>query len=136
VVPNEFPEKITAFLREPHPAVMATVTKDGHPVTAATWYLLESDGRILINLDAERLRLNHLRRDPRFALDVMDGADWYSHVALQLTVVDITDDAGLADIDALARQYLGKPYPNRSRPRVSVRAEVTKWMGWGALGKP
>jgi PPOX class probable F420-dependent enzyme len=113
---------------------MATVTKDGRPVTAATWFLLESDGRVLINLDAERLRLNHLRRDPRFALDVMDGADWYSHVALQLEVADISDDAGLADIDALSRHYLGTDYPNRHRPRVSARAQISKWMAWGAIG--
>jgi PPOX class probable F420-dependent enzyme len=134
-MPSEISEKIHAFLREPHPAVMATVTKDGHPVTAATWYLLEADGRILINLDADRLRLNHLRREPRFALDVLDGADWYSHVALQLRVVEIADDTGLADIDALARHYLGSEYPNRRRPRVSVRADVTKWMAWGAIGR-
>jgi PPOX class probable F420-dependent enzyme len=114
---------------------MATVTKDGHPVTSATWFLLEADGRILINLDAGRVRLNHLRREPRFALDVLDGADWYSHVALQLQVAEITDDTGLADIDALSRQYLGSEYPNRHRPRVSVRADVTKWMAWGAIGR-
>ncbi len=113
---------------------MATVTKDGHPVTAATWFLLEPDGRVMINLDAGRRRLSHLRRDPRFALDVMDGADWYSHVALQLEVSDITDDNGLADIDALSRHYLGTAYPNRDRPRVTARAEITKWMGWGVDG--
>jgi PPOX class probable F420-dependent enzyme len=134
VVTNEVPEKIRAFLLQPHPAVMATVTKDGHPVTAATWYVLESDGRVMINLDAGRLRLNHLRREPRFALDVMDADDWYSHVALQLEVADIQDDTGLADIDTLSRHYLGSAYPNRDRPRVSVRAAVTKWMAWGAIG--
>jgi PPOX class probable F420-dependent enzyme len=133
-MPNKLPPTIRTFLEKPHPAVMATVTKDGRPVTVATWFLLEADGRVLINLDAGRLRLSHLKRDPRFALDVMDGADWYSHVALQLEVADIADDAGLADIDALSRHYLGDPYPTRDRPRVSARAEITKWMGWGAIG--
>src|SRR5215218_9377823 len=114
-MPNELPPEIRTFLQKPHPAVMATVTKDGHPVTVATWFLLESDGTVMINLDADRLRLSHLRRDPRFALDVMDGSDWYSHVALQLEVAHISDDAGLADIDALSRHYLGTPYPTRDR---------------------
>ena len=113
---------------------MATVRKDGHPVTAATWFLLEADGRILVNLDSGRRRLAHLRRDPRFAIDVIDGTDWYSHVALQLEVEHITGDDELADIDALSRHYLGGAYPNRDRPRVSARARITKWMGWGALG--
>lgn len=131
---SELPNAIRTFLEKPSPAVMATVTKDGRPVTAATWFLLEPDGRILINLDAGRVRLSHLRRDPRFALDVIDSADWYSHVALQLQVTDITDDDSMADIDALARHYNGAPYPNRDRPRVSARATITKWMGWGAIG--
>ncbi len=108
---------------------MATVTRDGRPVTAATWFLLEADGRILINLDIGRRRLAHLRRDPRFALDVIDGADWYSHVALQLEVHDIRRDDGMADIDALSRHYTGGAYANRDRPRVSARARITKWMG-------
>ena len=130
---TELPAPILAFLRRPNPAVMATLAKDGRPVTVATWYLLEDDGRILVNLDAERVRLGHLRRDPRFALDVLDHADWYSHVALQLVGTDFVDDTALADIDALSRQYTGEPYGARDRQRVSVRAEVRSWMAWGAL---
>lgn len=130
---TELPASIRAFLQAPNPAVMATLAKDGRPVTVATWYLLEDDGRVLVNLDAERVRLGHLRRDPRFALDVLDHADWYSHVALQLVGTAFTDDEGLADIDALSRQYTGDPYGERGRPRVSVRAEIRSWMGWGAL---
>lgn len=127
------PDQIRDFLQKPNPAVMATLAKDGRPVTVATWYLLEDDARILVNLDAERVRLGHLRRDPRFALDVLDGADWYSHAALQLVGTTFTDDADLADIDALSRHYTGSAYPERSRPRVSVRAEIRSWMAWGAL---
>ena len=126
----ELPSTLQSFLEKSNPAVMATTTKDGQPVTAATWYLLEADGRILINLDAERVRLAHLRRDPRFALDVIDESNWYTHVALQLEVVEITDDAELAGIDALSIHYGGRPYDNRDRPRVSVRAVITKYMGW------
>lgn len=125
------PIDLQKFLQKPNPSVMATTTKDGQPVTAATWYLLEEDGRVLLNLDAERVRMQHLRRDPRFALDVISDEDWYKHVALQLNVVEITDDPDLAGIDALAVQYTGKAYLARDRPRVNVRAEITKWMGWG-----
>jgi PPOX class probable F420-dependent enzyme len=129
----ELTDPIRAFLRRPNPAVMATLAKDGRPVTVATWYLLEDDGRVLVNLDAERVRLHHLRRDPRFALDVLDGADWYTHVALQLVGVELSDDTELADIDALSAQYTGEPYGERRRPRVSVRAEIRGVLTWGAL---
>lgn len=127
----DLPDDIRTFLERPNPAVMATTAKDGRPVTAATWYLLEADGRVLLNLDAERVRLRHVRRDPRVALDVLDGADWGTHASLQLSVQEITDDTDLADIDALARHYTGSAYPNRSRPRVSARAVVERWHGWG-----
>jgi PPOX class probable F420-dependent enzyme len=120
------------FLRKPNPAVMATLAKDGRPVTVATWYLLEDDGRILVNLDAERVRLGHLRRDPRFALDAIDEANWYTHLSLQLVVEEIADDVDLAGIDSLSQHYTGRPYPDRERPRVDVRARIVASHGWGA----
>jgi hypothetical protein len=64
---------------------------------------------------------------------VLDGADWGSHVSLQLTVVTVTDDGDLSDIDALAMHYTGTPYPNRDRARVSARARIGSWHGWGAF---
>src|ERR1700712_2855074 len=109
---------------------MATLAKDGRPVTVATWYLLEDDGSILLNLDAERVRLGHIRRDPRIALDALDFSDWYTHVALQLVATEIFDDPDLAGIDRLSVQYTGHEYSNRDRPRVSVRAEIQSWLGW------
>lgn len=112
---------------------MATLAKDGRPVTVATWYLLEPDGDVLLNLDSERVRLRHIRRDPRIALTVLDEADWGSHVSLQLSVVSVTDDEDLSDIDALARHYTGKSYPTRDRTRVSARARINRWHGWGAF---
>lgn len=129
----ELPDHVRSFLHQPNPAVMATLAKDGRPVTVATWYLLEEDGGILLNLADERVRLRHIRRDPRIALTVLDGADWGTHVSLQLTVTAVTDDAGLSDVDALAVHYTGSPYPVRDGSRVSVRATIDRWHGWGAF---
>ena len=126
------PERVVELLRLPNPAVMATLAADGRPVTVATWYLLEDDGRILLGLDAKRARLKHLRADPRVSLTVL-AQDWYTHVSLQGRVVSITDDAGLRDIDRLARHYTGDAYGNRNRPRVSVRVEIDRWHAWGEL---
>ena len=126
------PERVVEMLRLPNPAVMATLAADGRPVTVATWYLLEDDGRILLGLDAERARLKHLRADPRVSLTVL-AQDWYTHVSLQGRVVSITDDAGLRDIDRLARHYTGDAYRNRNRPRVSVHVEIDRWHAWGEL---
>jgi PPOX class probable F420-dependent enzyme len=125
------PDEVRALLAKPNPAVIGTVRPDGQPVTVATWYLLEGD-RILVNMDEGRRRLEHLRKDPRVSLTVLDEAGWYTHVSVVGRVVEMRDDAGLEDIDRLSVHYRGKPYPNRERGRVSAWIEVDRWHGWGA----
>ncbi len=126
--------QVTDFLRRPNPAVMATLAADGRPVSVATWYLLEDDGHVLLNLDAGRARLKHLRRDPRVSLTVL-ADNWYTHVSLQGRVVSITDDTELEGIDRLSQQYTGHEYSNRERPRVSVQVQIERWSVWGDLKK-
>lgn len=126
-------DEVLDLLRRPNPAVMATLAADGRPVTVATWYLLEDDGHVLLGLDATRVRLKHMRADPRISLTVLAEGDWYTHVSLQGRVGSIVDDEGLRDIDRLARHYTGKPYPNRQSPRVSTRMTIERWHGWGRM---
>jgi PPOX class probable F420-dependent enzyme len=126
------PAEAVDLLRRPNPATVTTLRSDGAPVSTPTWYLWE-DGRALINMDEGRVRLKHLRRDPRVSLTVLDRDDWYTHVTLLGRVVETRDDEGLTDIDRLARHYLGGPYPNRERGRISAWIEVERWHGWGAM---
>ncbi|MCF4120723.1 PPOX class F420-dependent oxidoreductase [Antribacter sp. KLBMP9083] len=123
------PDHLVRVLEQPSPAVMATVTPDGTPVSVATWYLWDS-GRILLNLDGSRARLRHLREDPRVSLTVLDGDSWYRHISLQGTVT-VTPDEGLAGIDRLSRHYTGGPYRNRERERFDAWMEVTAYHAWG-----
>ncbi|MET0694370.1 MAG: TIGR03618 family F420-dependent PPOX class oxidoreductase [Propionibacteriaceae bacterium] len=133
-MPNTpLPPRILEMLRRPNPAVMATVAADGRPVTVATWYLLEDDGRILLGLDATRARLKHMRTDPRVSLTALSESSWYTQVSLQGRVVSIVDDEGLRDIDRLSQHYTGHPYSDRERPRVSAQVEIDRWHAWGEL---
>jgi hypothetical protein len=53
------PTDVVTLLKQPNPAVMATVRPDGTPVSVATWYLWDDEsGRILLNLDGRRKRLS------------------------------------------------------------------------------
>ena len=122
------PDELQALLREPNPAVMASLKPDGAPLSVATWYLWE-DGRVLVNLDHSRARLEHLRADPRVALTVL-ASDWYRHVSVRGRVAAIEPDEGLRDIDRLSTHYRGQPYPNRESPRFSVWIDVDTWHGW------
>lgn len=60
-MPNpSMPPDVAELFARPNLAVMATVAADGRPVTVATWYLVEEDGRVLQGLDAGRARLEGL----------------------------------------------------------------------------
>ncbi|MGW2047172.1 PPOX class F420-dependent oxidoreductase [Streptomyces sp. NPDC001858] len=126
------PPEAVELLSRPNPCVMATLRSDGTPVSAPTWYVWE-DGRVLISLDEGRVRLKHLRRDPRVTLTVLDGDDWYTHVTLIGRVVELHEDEGLADIDRVSAHYIGKPYPDRVRSRFSAWIEIDRWHGWGTM---
>jgi PPOX class probable F420-dependent enzyme len=127
------PEAAVAMLKKPNPAVIATVRSDGQPVSTATWYLWEDDGRVLVNMDEGRKRLDHMRNDPRITLTVLDEGSWYTHITLIGRVVEMRDDEGLADIDRLSRHYGGRRYPQRDRGRVSAWMDIDRWHGWGTL---
>jgi PPOX class probable F420-dependent enzyme len=126
------PEAAAAMLRKPNPAVITTLRRDGQPVAVATWYVWDN-GRVLVNMDQGRKRLEHLRNDPRVALDVLDESDWYTHVSITGHVEEMYEDADLADIDRVARHYTGGPYPQRDRGRISAWIAVDHWHSWGAL---
>jgi PPOX class probable F420-dependent enzyme len=126
------PEPALAMLRKANPAVIATLRPDGQPVSTATWYLWE-DGRVLVNMDEGRRRLEYMREDPRVSLTVLDDSDWYTHVSLTGRIAELREDTDLADIDRLARHYTGDPYPRRDRGRVSAWIDISHWHAWGAL---
>ena len=58
------PEAAVTMLRKANPAVITTLRPDGQPVSTATWYLWDK-GRVLVNMDEGRKRLEYIRSDPR-----------------------------------------------------------------------
>jgi PPOX class probable F420-dependent enzyme len=123
------PPEVDEFLRRPNPAVVASLRPDGSPHTVATWYLWDG-ARVLLNMDASRLRLRFMRRDPRVALTVLADESWYRHVSLLGEVAELVEDVGLADIDRLARHYSGEPFRDRESRRVSAWVDVLAWHAW------
>ncbi len=124
------PEKIRNLLEQPNPAVITSLRPDGHPVSVATWYVLDGD-RVLVNMDAGRKRLEYLSQDPRVSLTALKEGDWYTHVSVQGKVVEMRDDEDLSDIDRISQHYRGRAYRNRERKRVSAWIEIERWHGWG-----
>ncbi len=126
------PDDVIALLVQPNPAVITSNRQDGQPVSVATWYLWQ-DGRVLVNMDESRKRLEYLRSDSRVSLTVLAADDWYTHVSLQGRVVEMLADDDLVDIDRISAHYTGNPYRVRDRRRVSAWIDVDRWHGWGAV---
>ena len=120
----------TEFLALPNQATIAVVREDGQPITYPTWYLFE-DGQVVVNMDAGRKRIEHLRRDPRVSLSAMGLDDWVDHITVIGHVAEWVQDPDLVDIDRIATHYTGSPYPTRHRPRITARIDVDRWYGWG-----
>jgi PPOX class probable F420-dependent enzyme len=127
------PREIDEFLTHPNPSVIATLEPNGSPNTVATWYLWE-DGRVLVNMDEGRKRLEYLRQNPRVSITVLDGDSWYRHITLHGTIT-LEDDEGLKDIDRISKHYMGNAYSQRDRGRVNGWIEVESWHAWNG-GRP
>jgi hypothetical protein len=80
-------------------------------------------------MDEGRRRLEYLRENPRVSLTVLDGDEWYRHVTLHGRVT-LVDDTDLGDIDRISTHYLGSPYGQRDRGRVSGWIEIDSWHAW------
>ena len=127
------PAEVADLFARPNPAVVAVLRPSGSPMSVATWYLVEDDGTVLLNMDAGRARLHWMRKRPHVALTALKEEQWYTHISVRGPVVRWEEDPerGLADIDRLARHYTGAPYRVRDRARVSCWVRVEHWHGWG-----
>lgn len=127
---DPLPPDVAAFLARPNHCVMASLRTDGSPHTTATWYGLEPEGTIVLNMEAGRRRLTWLAADPRIALTCLDPANFYRHVSLTGSVIAIEPDPDLVLIDWLSQHYTGAPYPRRAHQRITVRMRIDTWHGW------
>lgn len=126
------PDAALALLHEPNPAVISVVMPTGDPMSVATWYLLEDDGTVLVNMDAGRARLRWMERHPQVSLTALKDGEWYTHVSVRGPIVRWEHDeaTALADIDRLSRHYGGGPFGSRTAKRVSAWFAITHWHGW------
>jgi PPOX class probable F420-dependent enzyme len=128
------PESLHAFLAEPNPSTIASVEPDGSPHTAATWYMWDG-GRVYVNMDATRKRLENMRADPRVSLTVLGKDNWYQQITLKGRIAEVTDDEDLSGIDRISKHYTREAYARRDQKRVNAWIEVDWWYGWNG-GKP
>jgi PPOX class probable F420-dependent enzyme len=117
-------EKSRALIARPVLASLATLNPDGSPQITPLWVGLDGDD-VMFNTAQGRKKARNLERDARVAVTVIDPDDQYNVVAFRGTVIDVTTDGADADIDALAKKYLGvDTYPMRSEAEVRIIVRV------------
>ena len=101
-------------------ASLATLMPDGKPQVTPVW--VEYDGHhVIINTAEGRQKDKNLQRDKRVALSLMDPDNPYRYLEVRGKVVERTHNGADANIDALAKKYLGKDkYPFRQPNEVRV----------------
>ena len=121
-------EKPRKFLEEsPYVGVVTTLREDGSPHSTIVWVDVEGD-KVSFNTALGRAKPKHLEHDPRASLLMVDPSDSYRWVAVS-GPVEVTEEGADAQIDKLAKKYLGKdeyPWRNPEETRVKVLIKPEK----------
>jgi len=116
------------FLDEnPFVGVVTTLREDGSPHSTIVWVDVE-DGSVSFNTALGRAKPNHLQKDPRAGILVVDPSDPYKWVAVD-GPAELTTDGADAQIDKLAKKYTGKdeyPWRKPTEQRLKVVIEPEK----------
>jgi PPOX class probable F420-dependent enzyme len=118
-------EKPRRFLDEnPYVGVATTLREDGSPHSTIVWVDVEGD-KVSFNTALGRAKPRHLEHDPRASVLMVDPNNSYKWVAVSGRA-DLTEEGADAQIDKLAKKYLGKdeyPWRNPEETRVKVLIE-------------
>lgn len=115
-------DKQKQFLEQPFVGTATTLREDGSPHSTVVWVDVE-DGTVSFNTAFGRAKPNHLQKDPRAGILVVDPNDSYKWVAVD-GPAELTTDGADTQIDKLAKKYLGKdeyPWRKAEEQRVTVR---------------
>jgi PPOX class probable F420-dependent enzyme len=116
------------FLAEnPFVGIATDLREDGSPHSTVVWVDVE-DGKVSFNTARGRAKPTNLERDNRASLLVIDPNDPYRWVSVSGRA-QLTEEGADAQIDKLAKKYLGKdeyPWRNPEETRVKVLIEPEK----------
>ena len=107
-----------AFLKAPNFAVVATLREDGSPQSSVVW--IDTDGEnVVFNTKRGRAKVDHLERDRRVSVTVIDGDDPYSYLEVQ-GLASLEDEGAAEHINMLSHKYRSTDFKDLER-RVIVR---------------
>ena len=127
------PDKYRDLFNKRAFASLGTLMPDGRPQVTPVWVDLDGD-YVIFNSAKGRQKDRNVRRDPRVALAIIDPDNPYRYLEIRGLVVEITEEGADANIDKLAKKYLGvDKYPyrqgNETRVIYKIQPEHTNMMG-------
>ena len=117
--------EIKQLIDRPNFAHLATLMPDGSPNATPVWIGREGD-RVIINTSESSLKAKNTKRDARVAISIVDYHNPYEEVQLRGHIVERRSDADLKTMDLISHKYIGKPFPMRNLPEITLVIEVDK----------
>src|SRR4051794_29729724 len=118
--PTQLTGEQMQFLDNPFVGVVTTLRNDGSPHSTVVW-VEQRDGEVSFNTATGRAKERHLDADSRLSLTVVDPQDAYRWISIS-GHADLTTDDADAQIDRLAKKYIGKDeYPWRAEGEARIK---------------
>ena len=120
------------FLQNPFVGTITDLRRDGSPHTTVVWVDVDEAG-VSFNTAYGRSKPNHIAKDARVSLTVVDPGDPYRWLSVSGTAT-LVDEGADGHIDRLAKKYIGAdsyPFRQPGEQRVTVRIAVEKIDGSG-----
>jgi PPOX class probable F420-dependent enzyme len=124
-MPASIPASHRDLFEKPNFGHLATLMPDGSPQVTPVWVDIDGD-TILINTAEGRVKTRNLDRDGRVAISVADQQNPYRYIQVRGRVVARTHEGADANIDRLAKKYLGQdryPFRQPGEQRVIFRIQ-------------
>lgn len=123
-----------SILASPTFGHVAGVDADGRPHVTPVWVDVRDDGRPWFNTALGRVKDRMFPLGAAIAISAVDVDNPYSYVQVRGTVAERITETGDADIDALAKKYLGAdtyPFrqPGEERVTIVIEPEAVTSMG-------
>ena len=115
-------DKQSEFFEQPFVGELTTLRDDGSPHTTVVWVDIDTDV-VMFNTAVGRAKERHIKRDPRVSLIVVDPGNAYKWISVS-GEAELTTDGADAQIDKLAKKYLGQdeyPWRKPEEQRITVR---------------
>lgn len=119
-------ERAQEIFRSKAMAHLAVVDASGRPHVTPVWADVDDDGRLWFNTAVGRVKDRYLQLGDAIAVSATNLDNPYEYTQVRGTVAERRLETGDADIDALAKKYMGvDSYPGRQpgEQRVTIVVE-------------